>query len=271
MDSTKQARINTLKALKKQIDDMVIDITAGRKTLSSIPFTKADVAKFLPAMTNMNTPLPDLIKSTGGGSFLNSLFPYYSAGDISGAKIAKGVFDNYADDFFKNLSWDISIKHKGEGEREIARNYANAAADARKLADDLDQNGGNTHGPAPVGAFPGFMQTITKNMSASMHSDSTTNKNNLAPASVMHSNEGRESLSGFNWKQRSIQICAQISARGMDPNDFGCLAKPESMRQESFSWRGHARMVCNRLNTIYDTSVPFLCGCPPPTWPGWKA
>lgn len=271
MDSTKQARINTLKALKKQIDDMVIDITAGRKTLSSITFTKADIAKFLPAMTNMNTPLPDLIKGGSGSSFLNSLFPYYSAGDISGANIAKGVFDKYGDDIFKNLSWDISVKHKGEGEREIARNYARAAADARKLVDDLDRNGGNTHGSAPVGGFSGFMQTITKNMSASMDT-------NVASGSVIHSdkmnvaeNGEGDSLSGFNWKQRSIQICAQISARGMDPNDFGCLAKPESMRQESFSWRGHTRMVCNRLNTVYDTSVPFLCGCPPPTWPGWKA
>ena len=74
----------------------------------------------------------------------------------------------------------------------------------------------------------------------------------------------------FDWKERSKQICGQITARGYTAGDFGCLADPDKMRRESFSWRGHARMVCNRLNTIYDTSVPLLCGCPPPTWPGWR-
>jgi hypothetical protein len=76
--------------------------------------------------------------------------------------------------------------------------------------------------------------------------------------------------STFDWKERSKQICAQIRAREMDPNEFGCLADPDKMRQESFSWRGHTRMVCDRLNTVYDTSIPFLCGCPPQTWPGWR-
>jgi hypothetical protein len=101
-----------------------------------------------------------------------------------------------------------------------------------------------------------------------MHPSSSGAGMGGVPADVAMPTSGEPA--NFDWKERSKQICGQINARGYNPNDFGCLADPDKMRQESFSWRGHARMVCNRLNTIYDTSVPFLCGCPPPTWPGWR-
>jgi hypothetical protein len=42
------------------------------------------------------------------------------------------------------------------------------------------------------------------------------------------------------------------------------------MNRESFSWRGYTKMVCNRVSTVYDSSVPELCGCPPADWPGWR-
>jgi hypothetical protein len=29
-------------------------------------------------------------------------------------------------------------------------------------------------------------------------------------------------------------------------------------------------MICNRLSTVYDSSVPELCGCPPTDWCGWR-
>jgi hypothetical protein len=39
----------------------------------------------------------------------------------------------------------------------------------------------------------------------------------------------------------------------------------------NFSWRGYSKMVCSRIATIYDTGAPEACGCPPPTWAGWRS
>ena len=170
------------------------------------------------------------------------------------------------------------MRHKGHEEREVAQNYANAMADAKSI--QASSNGHaetNSYGPAAAGGQPvygGLMDSLVKALSgATVHgAGSSSGGASVTIGSTGATTTGMDHTAParFDWKTRSGQICAQITARGMDPNDFGCLANPESMRQESFSWRGHTRMVCNRLNTVYDTSIPFLCGCPPPTWPGWK-
>jgi hypothetical protein len=74
----------------------------------------------------------------------------------------------------------------------------------------------------------------------------------------------------FDWKERAKQICSQIKMRELNPYEFGCLKDENSVRQENFSWRGYAKMVCSRLGTVYDPSIPELCGCPPPSWIGWR-
>jgi hypothetical protein len=276
MDQNRQSRINTLKQIKQRIDDMIADVNAGRRTLKSIPFIKTDIDKFLPAASNLNSAIPQLINDSGSNTALNSLFPNYAAGDVKGADLAKDVFAKYADDFFKNMSWDITVKHKGAGEREIAKNYASAMMDAKSMAADANMAGSGTHGPAPAGeksSYGGFLDSIVKAMGSSMDTGDNVTGGSMVSTATGETGSTTKKMgmpAKFDWKQRSVQICAQISARGMDPNDFGCLANPDSMRQESFSWRGHTRMVCNRLNTVYDTSIPFLCGCPPPTWPGWR-
>jgi hypothetical protein len=237
-------------------------------------------------MTNMNTAVPDLIKQSGMSSFLNSLFPKFSVGDISGSVIGKAMFDAYAKDFFNNLSWDVGLSYKGKAEQDIARNNAAAAADTlasstsgesyddRMAANPAHVNtahAAKAHGPsgntAPNSSYRGLLSSVV------------ASETGMTPTYVSAGMGGAPDVSGkaapgppstFDWKERSKQICAQIVARGMDPNDFGCLADPDKMNRESFSWRGYTRMVCDRLNTVYDTSVPFLCGCPPQTWPGWR-
>jgi hypothetical protein len=75
--------------------------------------------------------------------------------------------------------------------------------------------------------------------------------------------------SGFDWKERAKTICENARKRGLNPAEFGCL--PEGAKVSAdFSWRGYARMICNRLQTDYYTGVPEACGCPPMNWPGWN-
>jgi len=262
---------------------MISEVTSGTRKLKDVPIKRADIAKFLPAMKNMNTAIPDLIKDSGMSSFLNSLFPKFSVGDISGSVIGKAMFDAYANDFFKNLSWDVGFSYKGKAEQDIARDKAAAAANTLAAAtsgqsyDDRMAAGGQAAGAqgaqgpsgnaAPADSYRGLMSSVISSQTGMTPTHVSAGMGGAPPPTAKGA-PGPPST--FDWKERSKQICAQVVARGMDPNDFGCLADPDKMNRESFSWRGYTRMVCDRLNTVYDTSVPFLCGCPPQTWPGWR-
>ena len=262
-----QSRINVLTTINQAVSDIINEVTSGTRKLKDVPFKRSDIANFLPAMTNMNTAIPDLIKQSGMSSFLNSLFPKFSVGDISGSVIGKAMFDAYGKDFFKNLSWDVGLTYKGQAEQEIARNNASAAADTLAATTSGQSYDDRMANAAPNTAYRGLLSSVIASetgmtptyVSAGM-GGAPDLKNKAAPGPP----------STFDWKERSKQICAQVVARGMDPNDFGCLADPDNMHRESFSWRGYTRMICDRLNTVYDTSIPFLCGCPPQTWPGWR-
>ena len=284
-DANIGARIDVLGAIKKTIDDLVREVEAGRRAEKDIPIKKADVAKFLPAMSNLNTGIPELITGTGANPVLNSLFSKYGAGDLSGADIAQKMFEQYATDFMKNLSYDINLrlKYTGEAEKGVAHDYAQAMADAKFVAENSGGVGGAAAGPAPAGnaaaadsmnpavkaAYRGFFQNVIE--------DATGGK--VESAEVGHGGMSgggggtdmqQEKLEKFNWKERSKQICEQVATRGYSPKEFGCMDDPDAAKRDGFSWRGYTRMVCARLGTIYEPGIPELCGCPPPTWPGWK-
>ena len=123
---------------------------------------------------------------------------------------------------------------------------------------------------------------------AAMQADATPNSQNLAlangsigalptpaagapidPYSNYPHPTDRTNTSGFDWQRRSKEICENARKRGLNPADFGCMPAGTEVSND-FSWRGYARMLCNRLQTDYYTGVPEACGCPPTNWPGWK-
>jgi hypothetical protein len=280
-DTNTNSRIDVLGAMKKLIDDYISEIKAGRMKEADIPLMKEDVAKFLPVMSNLNAGINDLLAQTGINPILESLFSKYSAGDIQEADLAEQMFQEYAKDFLKNLSYDVSLRFKytGEGEQAIARNYAQMMADAKFVTEnDMGAAGAaGAAGPAPVGdtlnptmksAYRGFFDQVIKGATGAEveHIDVGMGAVDKGTAA-----DGKPApLEKFSWKERSKQICEQVAARGYSPREFGCMDDPESVKQEGFSWRGYTRMICTRLGTIYDPGVPELCGCPPATWAGWK-
>ena len=78
----------------------------------------------------------------------------------------------------------------------------------------------------------------------------------------------KSKLGGLDWKKRSESICEQVRLRGLDPQDFGCIAKG-SLMSPAYSWRGHTKMICGRLASTMDPDLPVVSGCPPPNWKGW--
>ena len=82
--------------------------------------------------------------------------------------------------------------------------------------------------------------------------------------------ENNSKVGGLDWKNRAATICEQVRLRGLDPLDFGCIAKGSAM-SPAYSWRGHTKMICGRLESTMDPNLPVVCGCPPSNWPKWNS
>ena len=286
-DSNTQSRISVLTATRQRIEDLVTSIKSGVQSISTVPLTKSDINDFLKTVSNPTSPLKDILKDWGLSSLLSSLFPAYASGDISGAALSKELFDKYAKDMTKNLSWDVSFNYKGKAEQDIAASYASAMSDARYIVDSTGQpvasnsslisdsstggkGSGAGTGTAYRGVFDSIITSITGQKPSSLNvgmgaSGAGQTSGAAAGAAAGSSREAAV----FDWRGRAEQICKQINARGLNSYDYGCMKATDTIKA-NFSWRGYARMICTRLATNYDPSIPELCGCPPPTWPGWR-
>jgi hypothetical protein len=250
---------------------MTTGLSNGTIKPTDIKITVGQVKSFLADIKNPNSPLTNMLSDWGLPSGLSNLFPTYAAGDVSGADLAKQLFGKYITDM-NNLSWNIELSHKGKAEQDIAANYASAMKDARYFADtegtptasnSTDKSGASNY----RGLFDSVITSVTGQKPKNVNvAEGPTSKN--TGASDSHSM--LTSPEKFDWKERSKQICSQIKMREMDPYEFGCLNDTDAVRQEGFSWRGYTKMICTRLATVYDPSIPELCGCPPPTWIGWR-
>jgi hypothetical protein len=282
-DSNTQSRISVLTATRQRIEDLILNIRSGVQSISTVPLTKSDINDFLKTVSNPTSPLKDILKDWGLSSLLSSLFPAYAAGDISGAALSKELFEKYAKDMTKNLSFDVSFNYKGKAEQDIAANYASAMSDARYIVDSTGQpvasnsslisdsstggkGSGTNTGTAYRGVFDSIITSITGQKPSSLHVG--MGASGAGQTSGAAAGSSREATV-FDWRGRAEQICKQINARGLNSYDYGCIKSTDKIKA-NFSWRGYSRMICTRLATNYDPSIPELCGCPPPTWPGWR-
>jgi hypothetical protein len=265
-------RTNTLEAVSHSINSFITQINRGTLRESDIPITLAQYNAFLPFVDptkdlQLNQPLPNLIRYTGASSALMNLFPYFTNGDVSGADLARSLFDKYVSNLFNETSYEIDLKfnHKSESERKIAETVAKSMLNPIvNPYGDKDDTG--TYGKAPTkSGHRGETEERTLTLAGS--ADKTSSSATVTNGSSSQAISSQPAV--LDWKARSQQICDQISKRGLNPNDYGCLKDTKAV-DENFSFRGYARMVCSRLGTNYDPGIPDLCGCPPPTWPGWR-
>ena len=290
-DTATQSRVNVLNQVKNSVDTLLNEIKIGNKKITDVQLTKADIASFLPAMSNPSAPLPNIIKALGGSSFLNNLFPVYPTGDASGANIAQNLFSSYANNLMNNLSWDVNLSYTGQAEQDAIKNISemNKRVGAQQQYGNEEINIYNSVAPALVDSSGnrGFFDSIIQQLSNAFLNKNGTQTDASGSSvggvagpfgpgtdvkSVLSGGQGQgqgPAATRFDWKTRALHICDQVEARGFDSLEFGCLNNPDEV-SENFSWRGYAKMVCSRIATIYDPSVPEMCGCPPPTWPGWR-
>lgn len=251
-DPVTNARVNTLNSIKLNVDTIANEVETGLRPAAEIPILKQDRDKFLPLMSNVNAPLPQLLNSANLPASLSNAFPAYQAGDKSGAMAAQLLFEKYGEKLFNGLSWNLGLKFTSPNEVAAATKGDGAS----KSDKPVFMSGSGLPGSSPV-AFPrGEMEATTGGME-------------------VRRVEARPSLdlgktAKFDWRSKAAQICDSIRKHGMDPKDFGCM-DPSKQVSPDYSWRGNARMVCTRLLTTPDPGLPETCGCPPQEWPGWRS
>jgi hypothetical protein len=274
-------RITTLKSIQVAVQQIVDKVNKNLLAEKDIPILESDYQAFLPGLVNANSPLPQLLKKNNLPPTLASLFPAYQAGDISGAGITQYLFSQYADTFFKGMSWDMQLNYTSERAKEVAdakREFAIASAVGLLTQDQpTGPTGPAVAGPtplipaSPLGGAAGTAGTVDP-IPRFPTDSSSINVTSVASRGALDHNAatGSTAPAKFDWKKRSSEICSAIEKRGYEPGDFGCMKEGVNVSKD-FSYRGYARMICTRLTTIYDSSAPEACGCPPSTWPGWKA
>ena len=259
-DDIMNGRINTLKNIQSTIDDMIGEVEKGHKNIKDVNISKADLDAFLPIMSNLNSPLPQIVQKTSVNPIIQNLFQTYAGGDAEGAKEAQKMFDKYAEHILKNLSWSVNIKYTSDGEQQASMNNINA------LMNTLDA--ATFESSAPESSYPGYFNSVIQNMGETLPGEQLPMNGGSQVQGPQV--QGPKAPASFQWKERASQICDQINARGLKPSDFGCIKNQDAV-SEGYSWRGNVKLVCNRLQTVFDPSVREACGCPPLSWPGWKS
>jgi hypothetical protein len=239
-DPVVQARIKQLQKLYTDVTDMITKLNKGIWTANDIPVYAADIQQLLPGLANPKARLNSLV-TTGSSQTLSPIEK--QIGNLVGADNAKSVFNN--------------LKEKGMFRVSVDLGY-NVSSPTINRSFQLKPDGS-------MEDVPGAQGTSNDSMKMDLPFDSKTQgmDDRAESASTPASQAGR-----FDWKKRASSICEQVRLREMNPKDFGCIA-PNSLMSPAYSWRGHTKMVCGRLASTMDPSLPASCGCPPPNWKGW--
>lgn len=249
-DPVINARVNIFTKINQTVSDLLTKIGNGSMAEKDIPIKMKDYNNFLPALGDSSAGIGGLLSSSGYGS-LSNLFNAYDVGDASGAEVAAALFERYAKDMLKGVSYNVTVSYTSDNDVKKQRalaSYAKAYASSK------------LH-PGTEGAR-GEFDTTVRELDGFENGDSAPS---VRPPSVSGGKVG-----SFDWKGRAEAITDAIKRAGMNPSDYGCLEKGAHV-SEGYSWRGHAKMICSRLATNADPAIPEQMGCPPVSWRGWRS
>ena len=255
------ARISAINSIKNDLSGIIAKVNNGQLIASEIPVSKDDLAQLFKNVSNLNSPIGNLLPP--------------SATDNSAAsrQMIQDLIDKYLGALLKGVSFDLELKYTSENEaaagdkttinvyppQGLTANVANAfsplVGDVRYNIPNGTPSNSNLWNAATGGSVMPDPYAPTP----------------VDPFSLYPQDAGRKPAApGFDWRQRAKEICENARKRGLNPADFGCMA-PGTQVSPEFSWRGYARMLCTRLKTNYYTGVDEACGCPPETWTGWNS
>ena len=248
-DPIVQARIGNLTAMMADVDAVISKIQSGVFLSNQVPILKSDVEKALPALGNMSSPLPAILRNLahnsgqkGGADVLNTIMRY-----------AEKIFSKADNGFHFSVNYDVQ-KGSMDGDMDVRR-------------DGYEDRGKNPY-QSSVGetGFPSMRDLDQVADSPEMNRirapEDTTDPWSRDPRA-----EGRPSMP-FDWRRRSNDIMGQIRTREMNPADFGAMPM-DAVVSNDFSWKGYTKMICTRLMATQQNKMDEMCGCPPQDWAGW--
>ena len=253
-DPVVKSRVNVFTSMLQFVNNIKARIDNATLKAADIPIKLTDYQNFLPALGTNSGGIGKLLSSSGLSS-LSSLFNAYDAGDISGAQVAEALFEKYADEILKGMSYNLTFSYTSPS--EVAKEQAIASGwNAKNAYSSFAKQGGVSSGDVMDGLLDGF--------SGERGEFEDKIQNLSRPPSQAPTQIGK-----FDWKVRAEAITENIRKAGMNPDDFGCLARGVQVSKD-YSWRGHTKMVCSRLATHADPGIPEQMGCPPVSWKGWR-
>jgi hypothetical protein len=231
------------------IEGWINQLKAHTMFASDIPVTKQDLDNaFIQknGRKTMKKQLPEAI--------LDLALPIGTGGDSNQMKLPKDLkrfINKYADTILDGVSASFEVKYTSPREESIKE-----AEMARALASTVEKSG-----------FPSMVDLANVSNSKFVPMDTGLPITDTMAQTPMDAGRGP---SHFDWKERAKKIEEQVKRRGLDPKDFGIMPDNSNVSRE-FSWRGYAKMMCQRLMTTMDPSLPETCGCPKLDWPGWRS
>jgi hypothetical protein len=270
-DPVLQARLNTLDRIKNEVDDIITKLQNGSLTPDIVPIYVNDIKKALPVLGNPTDPLPTLLKKNNLPPAVASLFPGgLSAKDTEQAVQINNIVKGYMNNLFEGASWGVNLMFQYDNPKvlKLKADAANSASPPL-ITDGLPGvSNSSPSNPSPLNPSP---SNPHQPIASSVNTNDTTDPSyslglpglssrfQIAPLESGH----------LDWKKRTQEIKEQVRRRGLQPSDFGALPDNVEVSNE-FSWRGHAHMMCSRLNSTMDPGLGVSVGCPATNWPGWK-
>jgi hypothetical protein len=246
IDPVVMARVKRLQDMYSAISDMINKLDNGTWTAANIPVYKEDINTILPNLPNPQMPIMDILSQAG-----TPLSPVQQQlAGLVGKENAESVFNGLKD----NGMFRVNV--------ELGYNVPGSKNSAKPMMYSKVMN---------LGSDGRMENTTSVNADTNISSQGLSNLQTDSPFDTVTPGVEDKSIKmvgGLDWKQRGESICEQVRLRGLDPQDFGCIAKG-SVMSPAYSWRGHTKMVCGRLAATMDPGLPVSCGCPPPNWAGW--
>jgi len=248
-DSVVQARIQRLENMYTAVNNIVTKLNNGEMKNSEVPIYKEDIDEILPKLADTASKIKNVFEQSSGKK-LNEIEKQLSK--LVGEDNAQSVFNNLKDT--GKFRVNIELGYNGAKESSIRPTFTQNLGlqdDGTLGLDDSTFSNSSANSSGQPMTIESAYDTITKGMD-----------------DRAQSNTNYSSVSRFDWKKRASSICEQVRLRGLDPEDFGCIAK-DSLMSPAYSWRGHSKMICGRLAATMDPNLPVVCGCPPSNWKGW--
>ena len=275
------ARVAVLDRLRRDVEQIIIDLDKGEISASEVPIYYNDIQNIANRLADTDKSIGTIIRNVSLPPVLAKLFPsdMNYKDKLTLSELSDDI-RSYMDTLVDGMSWkasgDVAVELKYDSQRALdiakanaaVKSLASAGLDANASADPVD----NTDYASVSKAAPANSYNATS--TSYVFNNGTSVEGYGGRPSGLNADGTRiilqdPAVGGFDWKGRAVSICDQIKSRGMEPTAFGCVRAADV--GTDYSWRGNVAMVCSRLEGTTDPGLPVSAGCPPKGWAGWKS